>query len=82
MDERIIDRLKGIVGEDNVSMDPVDLVCYSKDSYAVGKGVFPDIVLRPGSIEEISKIMSIAYENEIHVSPGVQVHVSPGDAFP
>ena len=69
MDRQIIDRLINIVGGENSSMDPVDLVCYSKDSFAVGKGVFPDIVLRPNSVDEISEIMKIAYENEIPVVP-------------
>lgn len=69
MDNQILNRLIEIVGAENASTDPVDLVCYSKDSFAVGKGVFPDVVCRPNSVEEISQIMKIAYEQEIPVVP-------------
>jgi glycolate oxidase len=69
MDNQILNRLFEIVGAENASIDPVDLVCYSKDSFAVGKGVFPDVVCRPNSVEEISQIMKIAYEHEIPVVP-------------
>lgn len=69
MDQQILDRLRAVVGDDHASTDPVDLVCYSKDSFAVGKGVYPDIVLRPNSVEEISGIMKIAYEHGIPVVP-------------
>jgi glycolate oxidase len=69
MQKETIDRLTGVVGAKHSSTDPVDLICYSKDSFAVGKGVQPDIVLRPGSVEEISSIMRIAHEKAIPVVP-------------
>lgn len=69
MDKQILNGLIDILGADNVSTDPVDLVCYSKDSFAVGKGVFPDVVCRPNSVDEISQIMKIANEHEIPVVP-------------
>jgi len=69
MEERIIDELVKIVGEEYASTDPTDLVCYSLDSYAIDKGILPDIVLRPGTVEEVQKIMKVADKYSIPVVP-------------
>lgn len=69
MDKEILDRLVGIVGERYASNEPTDLVCYSLDSYAIGKGILPDIVLRPKNTEEVSEIIKIADEHVIPVVP-------------
>ena len=69
MEEKIISELVDIVGEKNASTDPTDLVCYSLDSFAMDKGILPDIVLRPGTIEEIQGIMKVADRNVIPVVP-------------
>jgi len=69
MEKALINQLVEVVGEENASLDPLELICYSKDAFAESMGVRPNIVLRPGSVEEISRIMRIAYENEIPVVP-------------
>lgn len=69
MDKEILDQLVDVVGKENASTEPVDLVCYSVDCYAIKKGVMPDVVLRPGSAEEVSGILKIANKFLIPVVP-------------
>lgn len=69
LDKEIIDRLINIVGKDNASINPVDLVCYSVDCYAIKHGTMPDIVVRPGNISEVQEIMRIADLYAIPVVP-------------
>jgi glycolate oxidase len=69
MDKEILDQLVDVVGKENASTEPVDLVCYSVDCYAIKKGVMPDIVLRPGNAEEVSGILKIANKFLIPVVP-------------
>jgi glycolate oxidase len=69
MDKEITDQLINVVGKENASTEPVDLVCYSVDCYAIKKGVMPDVVLRPGSANEVSDILKIANKNLIPVTP-------------
>jgi glycolate oxidase len=69
MDKEILDQLVDVVGKENASTEPVDLVCYSVDCYAIKKGVMPDIVLRPGNAEEVSSILKIANKFLIPVVP-------------
>lgn len=69
MDRQVLDQLINVVGKENASTEPVDLVCYSVDCYAIKKGVMPDVVLRPGNVGEISGILKIANQNLISVVP-------------
>ncbi len=69
MDREIIDQLTAIVGADNASTNPVDLVCYSVDCYAIKKGSMPDIVLRPNSVAEVQGIVRMADKHLIPVVP-------------
>lgn len=56
-----------IVGADNVLTDEADLICYSYD--ATERSHMPDAVVFPRSSEEISKIMKLANEKRIPVTP-------------
>lgn len=69
MDKDIIDVLMEIVGVENASIDPTELVCYSLDSFAMERGSFPDIVLRPKTTEEVKEILKVANEYVIPVVP-------------
>ncbi len=60
------EKLKKIVGEQNVITDEIELICYSRDmSVHVGK---PEVIVFPNSTEEVSKILSLANENKIPVT--------------
>ncbi len=67
LDSRIIDALKDIVGAKNVSTEKADLICYSYD--ATQQKFMPDVVVHPGSTEEISRIMKLANAEKIPVFP-------------
>jgi glycolate oxidase len=63
----IVVALGEIVGADNVLTDEADLVCYSYD--ATERWHMPDVVAFPRSSEEISKIMKLANEKKVPVTP-------------
>jgi len=63
--ETLIARLKDIVGEENVLFSEMDLTLYGYDA-SMEKGR-PDVVVLPGSTEEVSKIMVLAHENRIPI---------------
>ncbi len=60
-------KLRQIVGEENVRTDPVELLCYSRDM-SVHVGV-PDVIVFARSRDEVSKILALADEERIPVTP-------------
>jgi len=50
-----IQELRKIVGEENLRLDPLERLTYSRDM-SVHKGV-PDVIVFPRSTEQVSKIM-------------------------
>ncbi|MCD6582041.1 MAG: FAD-binding protein [Desulfuromusa sp.] len=67
LDKKILTALQQISGKEQVLTDKADLICYSYD--ATQKQYLPDVVVHPGSVEEISKIMKLANEKKIPVFP-------------
>ena len=67
LETRIIKILKGIVGDKNVSAERADLICYSYD--ATQQKYLPDVVVYPGSADEISLIMKMANAEKVPVFP-------------
>ena len=66
MDAQIlIDSLKEIVGAEYVLSSDMDLALYSYDA-SLEKGM-PDVVVMPGSTEEVSKIMALAYKEKVPI---------------
>jgi glycolate oxidase len=63
--QRLIDRLKDIVGAKYVLSSDMDLVLYSYDASL--ERAMPDVVVLPGSTEEVSKIMALAYREKIPI---------------
>ena len=63
--EELIEQLKEIVGPEYVLASKMDLALYSYDA-SLEKGK-PDVVVLPGSTEEVSKIVSLAYREKIPV---------------
>jgi len=68
VDEKIIEKLKNIVGKDNVIVDKEALENYSHDETPLYKSM-PEAAVKPGSTEEDSQIMTLAYDNNIPVTP-------------
>jgi glycolate dehydrogenase FAD-linked subunit len=64
---RLIEELKAIVGDANVSTERADLLCYSYD--ATQQQFLPEVVVHPGSAEEISRILKLANRETIPVFP-------------
>ncbi len=64
----IIRQFHAIVGDENVILDPEKRYPYSHDE-TEDYSFLPDVVLKPGSAEEISHIMQLCNENIIPVTP-------------
>ena len=67
LENKIIAQLKEIVGKEHVSTEKADLICYSYD--ATQKQYLPEVVVHPGSAEEIALIMRLANAEAIPVFP-------------
>ena len=66
----IVEKLKKICGNNNVIYDNVEkLEPYSRDETGNLFAHMPDIVVKPESTEQVSKIMKLANENNIPVTP-------------
>ncbi|MBW1870079.1 MAG: FAD-binding protein [Deltaproteobacteria bacterium] len=63
--QTLIDSLKEIVGAEYVLSSDMDLALYSYDA-SLEKGM-PDVVVMPGSTEEVSKIMALAYREKVPI---------------
>src|SRR3990170_686317 len=62
-----IKKLIDIVGEKNVRTDEIERLCYSRD-LSVHEAV-PDVIVFVKTAEEVSKIMSLANQGKIPVTP-------------
>src|SRR5210317_261150 len=67
IDKKTIDELVRILGKDNVLTSKAERICYSYD--ATQQSFLPEVVLQPGSAEEISLIMKLANRERIPVFP-------------
>ncbi|MGK2907646.1 MAG: FAD-binding oxidoreductase [Desulfuromonadales bacterium] len=67
LSEQIINELQTIVGRENVSTTKADRICYSYD--ATQQSFLPEVVVHPGSTQEISSIVKLANRERIPVFP-------------
>ncbi|MGW8160765.1 MAG: FAD-binding oxidoreductase [Desulfobulbales bacterium] len=67
MEERIIKKLRAIVGASHLSTAREDLLCYSYDG--TGLEYMPAVVVFPGSVAEICSIMQLANQEHLPVVP-------------
>ncbi len=67
MDQTIVDRLRTIVGRDNLLTTPEELSCYSYDG--TGRSFLPDAVALPASTDEVSAILELANRHGFPVVP-------------
>ena len=66
MDVKI--KLSEVVGAENFSDDPTQLQAYATDFSYTPSGM-PNYVVRPGSSEEVSRVVTFCSENKIPVVP-------------
>jgi glycolate oxidase len=64
----ILGQFEVIVGQSNIIVDAEERYPYSHDE-TEDHSFLPDVVLKPGSAEEISKIMKLCNEHGIAVTP-------------
>jgi len=75
-----VEKLKKIVGENNVSDNVADLYVYSSDA-SVHKAM-PSVVVRPKTVEEVQEIMRYANKKRIPVIPRGAGSGMSGQAVP
>jgi glycolate oxidase len=64
----ITDKLRALVGPENLILEPDALENYSHDETPLYKSM-PEAVVRPTSTDQVSEIMKLAFENTIPVTP-------------
>ncbi|RKZ31463.1 2-hydroxy-acid oxidase [bacterium] len=82
MKQEIIDKLKAIVGEENIRTDPADRYIYGSDSSVHVANA--DVVLRPRTTEQVQAIARLANAEKIPIIPrgagsGMSGHAVPID---
>ena len=68
IDPQILEKLASIAGKENVITDEYNLDVYSRD-YTEDFSFKPEVVIKPGTVEEISQIVKLANEENIPVYP-------------
>ena len=84
---KVFEELCDAIGRENIIDDIEERVCYSFD--ATNEKSIPDLVIRPGSTEQVSNIVSIANKHSIPICPrgagiglpGGAVHIKSGIAL-
>ena len=66
----LVRELEGIVGSEYVTTNKADLYIYSQD-LTQAKPEWPDVVVLPGSLGELQKVVSLANKEKIPVTPYV-----------
>ena len=68
INDKIINSLKLILGNQNVLTDYEDRYCYAYDATAIGDNLYlPDLVVLPENKEQICQIVKLANENNIPI---------------
>jgi glycolate oxidase len=78
LNQSAIDRLTEIVGERGILLSKEDMLAYSYDATNMWSHL-PDVVVLPQTTEQVSRILKLAGENQIPVTPrGGGTNVSGG----
>jgi glycolate oxidase len=75
-----IEKIEAIVGGENVRRDEIERLCYSRD-LSVHEAI-PDVIVFVTSSEEVSKILAVANEENIPVTPRGSGTSAVGGALP
>ncbi len=68
MKPEIIEELRGIAGAENVLVDPVELIAFECDGFALHRHL-PDVVILPASCEEVARVVEVARRHGIPFVP-------------
>ena len=66
--DQILEDLRRIVGPPNVATDADNLRNYSHDETPLTAGSLPEVVVKPGSTEEVAGVLTLANERNIPVT--------------
>ncbi len=66
---KLVERLRAIAGKENVLVGDEIAEEYGRDEALTVKPCLPEVVVKPGSTEEVAKILSLANEEKIPVTP-------------
>lgn len=70
VDERLLEQLEKIVSSQNVIIDQEKMLDYSHDEFSLlDIAQMPEVVLKPKTAEEVSKILKLANKETIPVTP-------------
>lgn len=79
LEKKVIEELNVIVGKENVKVDTAELLTYSYDGTPDQPQVLPDVVVLPGSQEEIVSIVKLAKREDLHIyTRGAGTNLSGG----
>jgi glycolate oxidase len=67
LEARIIEKLRDIVGKDNIATDVQDMICYGYD--ATQMEFLPDAVVHPVNAAEVSQVLALANREKFPVFP-------------
>jgi len=65
----VVESLRAIIGEENVLVGDDIKEEYARDEGLTVEPCLPEVVVKPGSTEEVAKILSLANEKRIPVTP-------------
>jgi glycolate oxidase len=78
IDKELINKLKRIVGKENVLVSPEEMVAYSYDATNMWSHR-PDVVVLPSDAAQVAEVLKLANEDQIPVTPrGGGTNVSGG----
>ncbi len=70
LNDRVVRELEHIVGKKNVIRDREKMHDYSHDEFSLSDIAHePDVVVKPGSTDEVSRVCRLAHEERIPVTP-------------
>ena len=69
MMNKVVERLREIVGKENVLVGDEIEEEYRRDEALTVKPRLPEVVVKPGTTEEVAKILSLADEEKVPVTP-------------
>ncbi|HAV62870.1 MAG TPA: FAD-binding oxidoreductase, partial [Verrucomicrobiales bacterium] len=68
LDENLLQRLRGIVGDDGVISHPHELLVYECDAYTIEKNL-PNAVVLPRTTEETVKVVKLCAKHGLPIIP-------------
>ncbi|HTX34529.1 MAG TPA: FAD-linked oxidase C-terminal domain-containing protein [Bryobacteraceae bacterium] len=79
LDKSFIESLQSVCGKENVLTGKVDLVAYSYDATADVPRTWPEVVVLPGTAEQIQGIVNLARRHDVPIYPrGAGTNLSGG----